>query len=151
MSCDRERQAQFLENACDATRLLGKRRQLFDTKERFAAEKTRYEEQCKILAQKDAELTKRDLELQAKVSGGESRRHRGGSGRATTESLNVFFPSPARAVENFRPRKRIQAGKAREEVRQQQGTPRKRRSHLNRDAVRTCVAVQARRRGENMR
>ena len=63
----KEQQVQFLENACDATRMLSKRRQLFDIKERFATEKGKYDEKCKILEQKEAEQSKRDLDFQAKV------------------------------------------------------------------------------------
>ena len=58
---------QFLEHACDATRILNKRRQLFDIKERFAAEKVKYDEKCKLLRQAEVDLSKRDLEFQAKV------------------------------------------------------------------------------------
>ena len=57
----------FLARACDATRILNKRRQLFDIKERYAAERAQYDERCKMLEQKDVELKKRDLEFQAKV------------------------------------------------------------------------------------
>lgn len=67
-----QEQLPFLENACDATRMLSKRRTLFDIKERFAAEKAKYDEHCKILEEKEAELTKRDLEFQAKVRVGAS-------------------------------------------------------------------------------
>ncbi len=39
----------FLENACNATRVLSKRRTLFDIKERFAVEKAKYDERCRVL------------------------------------------------------------------------------------------------------
>lgn len=58
---------QFLEHACDATRILNKRRQLFDIKERFVTEKAKYDERCKQLRQAEADLSKRDLEFQAKL------------------------------------------------------------------------------------
>ena len=61
------RQLPFLEDACDATRMLGRRRTLFDMKERFAAEKARYDEGSEALEGREAELSKRDLDLQAKV------------------------------------------------------------------------------------
>lgn len=51
----------FLQNACDATRILSKRRQLFDVKERLAIEKANYEKRCMELEEKE-----RKLEAQAK-------------------------------------------------------------------------------------
>jgi hypothetical protein len=51
----------FLRNACDATRILSKRRQLFDVKERLAIEKANYEKRCMELEEKE-----RKLEAQAK-------------------------------------------------------------------------------------
>ena len=60
-------QPQFLEHACDATRILNKRRQLFDIKERHEHEKKEYDAKCKVVEEKNKEITKRDLEYQAKV------------------------------------------------------------------------------------
>ena len=60
-------QPQFLEHACDATRILNKRRQLFDIKERHEHEKKEYDAKCKVVEEKNKEITKRDLEFQAKV------------------------------------------------------------------------------------
>jgi hypothetical protein len=60
-------QPQFLEHACDATRILSKRRQLHDIKERVATEKENFDRQNLILQQKIDELTKRELDFQAKV------------------------------------------------------------------------------------
>jgi hypothetical protein len=60
-------QPQFLEHACDATRILSKRRQLYDIKERVTTEKENFDRQNLILQQKEDELTKRELDFQAKV------------------------------------------------------------------------------------
>jgi hypothetical protein len=60
-------QPQFLEHACDATRILSKRRQLYDIKERVTTEKENFDRQILILQQKEDELTKRELDFQAKV------------------------------------------------------------------------------------
>jgi hypothetical protein len=57
----------FLENACDATRILSKRRQLYDIKEKVAVEKENFDRQSLILLQKEDELTKREIDFQAKV------------------------------------------------------------------------------------
>jgi hypothetical protein len=62
-----ERPPKFLENACDATRILSKRRQLYDINENVAVEKEKFDRQCLILQQKEDELTKRELNFQAKV------------------------------------------------------------------------------------
>lgn len=58
---------QFLDNACDATRVLMKRRQLYDIKEKLAKEKVLFEQKCLILKEREDELTKRELEFQLKV------------------------------------------------------------------------------------
>ena len=58
---------QFLDNACDATRVLMKRRQLYDIKEKLAKEKAMFEQKCLILKEREDELTKRELEFQLKV------------------------------------------------------------------------------------
>lgn len=67
MSTGISSQPPFLEHACDATRMLNKRRQLFDIKERFAAEELEYGERCKALEAREAEIRSKDLEFQAKV------------------------------------------------------------------------------------
>ena len=58
---------QFLVHSGDATKILHKRRQLFDIKERFQAEKARYDEKCKALKETEKDLVKRDVDFQAKV------------------------------------------------------------------------------------
>ena len=67
MATEASNQPQFLKHACDATRMLNKRRQLFDIKERFAVEKAMYDERCEVLRQREEELSKRDLEFQTKL------------------------------------------------------------------------------------
>ncbi len=57
----------FLDNACDATRILSKRRQLYDIKEKVAVEKENFDRENLILQRKEDELTKRELDFQAKV------------------------------------------------------------------------------------
>ncbi|KAL9189599.1 hypothetical protein ACHAXT_009274 [Thalassiosira profunda] len=57
----------FLEHAGDATRLLAKRRELFDAKERLAAEKEKYEERCSSLDLKEEYLKDRDLAFQRRL------------------------------------------------------------------------------------
>ena len=57
----------FLEHAGDATRLLAKRRALFDAKERLAAEKEKYEARCRSLDQKEEDLKDRDLAFQRRL------------------------------------------------------------------------------------
>jgi hypothetical protein len=58
---------QFLDNACDATRVLMKRRQLYDIKETLVKEKELFEQKSLILKEREDELTKRELEFQLKV------------------------------------------------------------------------------------
>jgi hypothetical protein len=58
---------QFLEHACDSTRILSKKRELYDIKERVAIEKENFERKSLILQQKEDELTTRDLDFQSKV------------------------------------------------------------------------------------
>ena len=67
LSAAEEVEPQFLKHADDATRLLNKRRQLFDIKERFASEKEKYDEKIKDIEQREADLCKRDLDFQAKI------------------------------------------------------------------------------------
>ena len=50
---------EFLKHACDATRILAKRRQLFDLKERYAKEK----EKLSLLDEKETDLTRREAEF----------------------------------------------------------------------------------------
>ena len=61
------KQPEFLEHAGDSTRILSKKRQLFDMKEKYAAEKAKYDEKIKQLEMQEADLKKRDLDFQAKV------------------------------------------------------------------------------------
>lgn len=63
----KKEQAQFLANACDSTRLLAKRRELFDIKERLAKEKEEYNKRCQRTSDIEADLSKRDLEFQEKL------------------------------------------------------------------------------------
>jgi len=51
----------FLKNACDATRILSKRRQLFDVKERLAIEKANYEKRWMELEEKEREAQAKEL------------------------------------------------------------------------------------------
>ncbi len=62
------KQPEFLEHAGDSTRILSKRRELFDMKEKYAVEKVKYDERCQQVELQEADLKKRDLEFQAKVS-----------------------------------------------------------------------------------
>lgn len=60
-------QPEFLEHACIATRMLDKRRQLFDLKHEFAAQRSKYDEQCVILQQKEELLNQRVLVFQDSI------------------------------------------------------------------------------------
>ena len=54
---------EFLKHACDATRILAKRRQLIDLKERYAKEK----EMLSLLDEREADLTRREAEFEDKL------------------------------------------------------------------------------------
>ncbi|KAL3776800.1 hypothetical protein ACHAW5_006219 [Stephanodiscus triporus] len=64
----REPKPQFLEHACDSTRILSKKRELYDIKERVAIEKESFDRKSLILQQKEDELAKRELDFQSKLA-----------------------------------------------------------------------------------
>eukprot|EP00956_Cyclotella_meneghiniana_P006364 scaffold8354_cov68-Cyclotella_meneghiniana.AAC.3 len=57
----------FLEHACIATRMIDKRRQLFDLQETFHVEKKNHDAKLAILKQKEDEYERQDMEFQKKL------------------------------------------------------------------------------------
>ena len=59
----RRSRPEFLEHACIATRMIDKRRQLFDLQLKVNAEKAKYHEQCQSLCRDEEDFQRRDLEF----------------------------------------------------------------------------------------
>lgn len=59
-----QEQPQFLEHACVATRMLNKRRQLFDVKEILIARKAEYDKKMEEFKLQEEELGIKDLKFQ---------------------------------------------------------------------------------------
>jgi len=54
----------FLKHACIATRMIDKRRQLFDLQEQFNKEKVKYDKKNEILLREEEEYKRQDFEFQ---------------------------------------------------------------------------------------
>jgi hypothetical protein len=64
MASKHQSQPDFLQHACIATRMIDKRRQLFDLQLKLDAEKVEYDRKCNLLQQKEEDYRRRDLAFQ---------------------------------------------------------------------------------------